>query len=229
MKFTLLLGGVVFDAALGDQPDILSEYAKIIRRVRDEGHEVSVVTGGGKLARVGIERARNLGANKSLQDEVGISATRLHALLMISALGGCAYPTVPTTYEEFRRYHEGGKVVVSGGMVPGQSTDAVAAVITEMIGGDLMIKGTGVDGVREIRADGTLGGLIPRISYERLEDLLRRYEQSPGRYELLDLVALKVLRRSGIKLIIYNGLRPSDLERILGGENVGTVVEGDPT
>jgi len=222
MKVVLLLGGAVIDSMRGGDVSLAVDYSKVIGQIIETGHRVSVVAGGGRLARELIEAAERLGASPAIMDLIGIEITRVNAMLIASALGDLAVRKIPRSYEEFMLLYESGKVVVTGGMAPGQSTDAVAAVISELTQADLMVKATGVDGVI---VEGERGPLVvDRVSYEEMEEIIRRFRFYPGRYDLMDPVALRVLRRSGIKCVILNGLKPTLILRALGGEGVGTVV-----
>jgi len=222
MRVVLLLGGAVIDSVKSGDVSLAKEYSRIIEKIVRRGHRISIVVGGGKLAREFIEVAEKLGAPPAIMDLMGIEITRINAMLIASALGDLAVRKIPRSYEEFMLLYESGKVVVAGGMAPGQSTDAVAAVISELTQADLMVKATGVDGVL---VEGEKGPyVVDQMSYEELEDLIRRFRFYPGKYDLMDLVAVRVLKRSGIKCVILNGLKPTLILRAVGGEDVGTVV-----
>ena len=108
---------------------------------------VYVVVGGGGEARRYIGVARTLGIDEATLDETGILVTRLNARLLIAALGDAAYPRVPETYAAAKECGVAGRIVVMGGVAPGQTTDAVAAVLAEEVGADLLINATSVPGI----------------------------------------------------------------------------------
>ncbi|HDM92667.1 MAG TPA: UMP kinase [Candidatus Korarchaeota archaeon] len=223
MRLTLLLGGIVFDRAKEDQT-ILDAYRDIIIRLVEKGYKLIVVAGGGRLAREYIESASRYGVNKAFLDYIGIMATRLNAALVIASLWSRAYPRVPETYEEALSGIHGYDVVVMGGMAPAQSTDAVAAVMSEMTNSKLMIKATGAKGVYDRPPEEPGATFIPRITYKDLLKIVQRYQFEPGKYELLDPIAIKVLERSKVRCIILNGLEPQAVLGAVSGEEVGTVV-----
>jgi len=107
----------------------ISRVAELLKKA--EG-SVYVVVGGGEIAREYIERGRELGANESLLDEIGILATRMNAYLLLSALGSEAYPRVAESIDEAITAKQ--RIVVMGGTVPGHTTDAVAALLAERLG-----------------------------------------------------------------------------------------------
>jgi len=227
MIITLLLGGVVFDRGTEDL-GILREYGEVIARLARRGDRVVVVAGGGRLARKYIELAGGFGANKAFLDWIGIQATRLNASLVIAALGGLAHPAVATSYQEGVRALKTSPVVVMGGVAPAQSTDAVAAVMSELTGAELLVKATGAPGIYDRPPSEPGATLLERITYAGLREIVERYGYGfgPGEYELLDPIAIKVLERSGIRCIVLDGLRPESVWDVVNGRKVGTVVGG---
>ena len=51
------------------------------------------------------------------------------------------------SHAEAKKFAESGKIVVMGGITPGQTTDAVAAVLAERVGASVFINVTSVDGI----------------------------------------------------------------------------------
>ena len=94
-----------------------------------------------------ISITRELGIDEGTSDEIGILITRLNATMLIAALGEDAYPKVAESHAEAKKYGESGKIVVMGGITPGQTTDAVAAVLAERVGAAVFINATSVDGI----------------------------------------------------------------------------------
>ncbi len=226
MIITLLLGGVVFDRGVED-PRLLEEYRDVVVNLVERGIKVAVVAGGGQLARRYIGLAEGFGANKAFLDEIGISATRLNAAVMVAALGDVAHPRVPKSYDEAVWALKASPVVVMGGVAPAQSTDAVAAVMSELVGAPLLIKATGAPGIFDRPPSEPGATLLEKVSYETLREIVERYRFEPGGYELLDPIAIKVLERSSIRCIVLDGLRPQSVLDAVEGKRVGTVVGGD--
>lgn len=217
------LGGHAFPLKL--DAEALADFVKTFRKLRAMGHELVVVAGGGAGARSYIKAARDLGANEVVCDQFGIEAARLNAGLLVAGLGEDAYPVVPVCLEEFRVAFESGKIVVLGGLLPGQSTDAVAALISEFVGADIMVKATDTEGVfaadpkRDPKAK-----KLEKISYGELGNLVSGKSVKAGGYELLDIVAIRILERSKTRLRVVNGKDPRNIERAVKGEKVGTLV-----
>ena len=205
---------------------LVREYSRILGEAHLQGKRLAVVVGGGATARSYIEAARSLECSEAVLDIIGIDASRLNARLLIAGLGSKAHPLVPGNLGEFLQYWESGKIVVAGGFQPGQSTNAVAAVVAEAIGADKLINATLVDGIYDKDpARHSDAKLLERITYRELRDILQSTQTSlAGAYELFDPVALNVAERSRIKLVFINGWNPENLAKALRGEPVGTLV-----
>jgi hypothetical protein len=121
------------------------------------------------------------------------------------------------------------RLVVGGGLQPGQSTTAVAALHAEFQGAEAVIYATDVDGVytADPRSDPTAKKL-DHISYDRLRELTVNVGNSgPGQYRLMDGVALTILERSKLRAVICAGTREVILAAVRGEAGVGTAVGGD--
>ncbi len=221
-KVVVKITGKVFD---DEAPEALLGIAGIVKRKSEEGYRFALVTGGGRRAREYIELGRRLGLSEGVLDVVGIEASRVNALLLASLLGHRAYLPVPRSVDELLRAWSSGRVVVAGGLQPGQSTNAVAAVVAELVGADVLVNATDVDGVYDSDPRLNPGArLLREVRAEDLEVLLSSRELA-GRYELFDRVALSVVRRSRIPLAFVNAFRAEEvLKAIEGREFVGTRV-----
>lgn len=119
-----------------------------------------VVVGGGLTARHYIEAANALGSSKGVMDHLGMNLTtrysfsgilvsRLNARVFIEALRDeenvLAEPA--ENLQQVRSGIQHKKVVVLGGLQPGQSTTAVAALCAEYCSAKMVVYGTDVDGV----------------------------------------------------------------------------------
>ena len=80
--------------------DLMSKYADIIKTVKQQGHEVAVVVGGGALAREFIGIAKELGLDMTAQDEIAISCSRLFAQLFLKKLGEVGCSKVAVTLDD---------------------------------------------------------------------------------------------------------------------------------
>ncbi len=223
MKVVAKIGGSLFKRDLSHQR--INAYAQVLRDIGRQGHQTVAVTGGGEYARKYIETARALGANEALCDQIGIYVTRLNARLLISALKNDAFPEVPETVEELRKYFAIGKIVVMGGLTPAQSTDAVAMIAAETINADLFVKTIDAPGIcTEDPKKHPEAKKMDQISVQKLRGMLQEKSLVAGAYELIDPLAVRLIERSKILTWIVPGDDPINLKRILSGEAVGTKV-----
>ena len=224
LRLVIKIGRHVFPANLDSK--IISVYAELFRKLRAEGHRIVVITGGGGEARKYIAVARELGGSEFACDLLGIDVSRLNAKLLITKLGDDAYPEAPTSLGELRKAFEGGKIVVAGGLQPGQSTNAVAALAAEAIQADLFINTTDVEGV--YTADPKVDNNAKKLDSIGTDELLKHSlngEFHAGSYELFDPIAIKIVERSRIPTRIIDGRKPENIIRVIKGEALGTLVK----
>ncbi len=177
--------------------DRLDELADALEK--DE--QVAVVVGAGHLKK--HQEVVRENTTKAETDLVGIAATRLNAKTL-EALMEDAYPGIPETVEEVRKAAASGKSVVMGGLNPGFSTDAVAAVVAEVFGADLYII-TDVDGI--YTGDPGTDSEAEKLEEIEVDRLLRMTEgkSEPGTYAIVDETAVNIIGRSGIKTRVFEG------------------------
>ncbi|MDQ4050123.1 MAG: UMP kinase, partial [Thermoproteota archaeon] len=133
--------------AFGDESaSELKRYASMLSKISEKVQPV-VVAGGGKFARHYISTARSFGSDEASLDILGIEVSRLNARLLILALGDQVYPTVPEDLEQVSKAITTNKIVVTGGLHPGQSTNATAALIAEKVKASKFLNATDVDGI----------------------------------------------------------------------------------
>jgi uridylate kinase len=221
LRIAIKLGGHLFPLKL--DPEKISSYTEILRKLAAQGHQIVVVAGGGEVSRKYISAARKLGATEALCDELGIEVARLNAQLLIIKLGEEAYPKPPSSNRELRLALASGKIVILGGLHPGQSTNAVAAMAAEEMRADLLINATNVDGVysADPKKD-PQAKFLSKIESSKLIDLLLSKSFGAGGYELFDMVAIKIVERSKIPTVIIDGRKPENIMRVIHGEKLGT-------
>ncbi len=176
---------------------------KILRTRR--GLKLVFVAGGGPEARRYIEAARKLGADQATQDEIGIVVSRLNAKVFSIALGEHAFPSVPTTLSEVVSAVElcDSRAVTLGGLHPGQSTNAVAALVAEKLRASHFYNLTDVDGVyTEDPRKSRDAKKLDSVSVAELSQILGEESMSAGGYDLMDPVALKLIQRSNVPTTI---------------------------
>lgn len=222
MRIVLKISGKLVSP---EDPKYISRLSGTIYRLVEEGHRVVVVTGGGGIARRYIDACRALGGNEGICDLVGIEASRLNAMLIITSLGDKAYRRVVRSLDELLDAWSTGLVIAAGGFQPGQSTVAVSAIIAEAISADLLIYATVVGGIydKDPLRDPS-AKLLKRVSASELRKILASQSIAAGRYELIDPLALSILERSRIKTVVLDGRDPEAIVRAVRGEDVGSLI-----
>ena len=217
------LGGSILIPTL--EKNKIEEYVPVLQKIAAR-HRLFVVVGGGGEARRYIEVARRLGIDEGTSDEIGILITRLNATLLVSALRDAAYPKVAESHAEAKKFAEAGKIVVMGGITPGQTTDAVAAVLAERVRADVFINVTSVDGIysadpKKVKTATRYATLTPA----QLLEIVGGTALTAGSNTVLDIVAARVVERSHIPLVVLDGTKPKNLSSaILTGKFTGTIV-----
>ena len=220
--------------ALGGQRDygidleVVRTIAAQIKRVHEMGVQIALVVGGGNIFR-GLA-ASNQGFDRATGDYMGMLATVINALALQDALERTGIPArtmtaiqMPQVAEPYIRrravrHLEKGRVVImaAGTGNPYFTTDTTAALRAVEIEADVILKATRVDGVytadpkRDPKAV-----MLPRLDY--LEVLNRGIE-------VMDNTALTLCMDNDVPIVVFNLLTPGNIERVVLGEEIGTLV-----
>jgi uridylate kinase len=225
MKVSISLGG----SLLTKENTVLTfrKYAGVLKRLKENDHKLIVVCGGGRLAREWIETSQQLGADDYTQDRVGIHATHLNALFLIATLGSDAHPHVHRRGSDIKRNFED-KILIGGGHLPGSSTDYRAVLFAEAIDADLIVNVTDVKGVYDKHPEKELNAVkLDEITFSQLEKIiLANAEQTPGKYGLFDLKAVRRAKKLKIPLVFVDGTDPEEIIRAVEGGHNGTMIRG---
>ena len=225
--FVISIGG---SAVIGDKPNttLMAKLATLFSTLHKEGHQFAIVVGGGKTAREYIAAAKTLGANNFITDLVAIRITRANALLFIQAIDS-ACPEVQTDIVRARGVIDSGRIPIYGGLVPGFTTDTVAALLSEFLGATF-VNLTNVDGIynadprrnkKAVRYD--------KVSYDRLWRVIARLDsREPGAHVVLDSFTCAILKRSKIKGMVLAADDLANLEACLRGQEFkGTTIQDE--
>lgn len=197
-----------------------AEFANGLRKV----HKLGIVVGGGKLARRKIQEARKKGANQGECDYIGIDASRYNASVVSQAMG--INPNIPENFKDARRIMEEQGVVIMGGTEPGHSTDAVTIILAEYANADLVLKLTDVAGIYDKDPKANKDAkMFKELTAAQLEKMVTGLSQDAGKYELVDIVGVKVLKRSRLVMIALDGRDIDNMRKAIDGKDfVGTAV-----
>ncbi|HWU75217.1 MAG TPA: UMP kinase [Rhodanobacter sp.] len=219
------------EADYGIDPKVIGRLADEIIEVQRAGIQIGVVIGGGNIFRgAGLAAA---GMDRVTGDHMGMLATVMNALAMQDAIekrGGFARVMsalrINDVAEDFIRrrairHIEKGRIALfaAGTGNPFFTTDSAAALRAVEVGADLLLKATKVDGV--YTADPAKDP--DAIRYDKLgyDDVIQRNLQ------VMDTAAIALCRDHGMPLRIYDMTVPGNLMRIMHGEPIGTLVNGD--
>ncbi|MBO4977982.1 MAG: UMP kinase [Muribaculaceae bacterium] len=212
----------------GIDPERLASYAEQIGAVADSGVEVAIVIGGGNIFR-GLSGAAK-GFDRVKGDQMGMLATVINSLALSSALETAGHRARVLTsigmfpigehYSPMRAKEclaAGEIVIVAGGTGnPFFTTDTASALRAVELGTEVMLKGTRVDGI--YTADPEKDPTATKFDKMTYDEIYNRG------LRIMDLTATTLCRENGMKILVFDMDTPGNLERVLGGENIGTLV-----
>lgn len=216
---------------LSIDPDVVRTVAQRIKSARDMGVQVAVVIGGGNIFRGGSGQIH--GIDRNTGDYMGMLATIVNAMALQDALEKINVDTRVQTSIEVKqiaepfirrkaiRHLEKGRIVIFAGGTgnPYFTTDSAAALRANEIHADVLLKGTKVDGVY---TDDPLKN--PEA---------RRYATITFRQALTDCIkvmdsaAFSLCMENNIPIIVFDFLKHGNIERVLKGQHVGTIVRNN--
>jgi uridylate kinase len=194
------------------------------------GVEVAVVIGGGNIFR-GIQ-SDGTGIEGVTGDYMGMLATVINGLALQSALESIGVQTrlmtalkmesVAEPYIRRRaiRHLEKGRVVIcaAGTGNPFFTTDSAAALRANEIGAHAILKGTRVDGI--YTADPEKDPMAVKFDHLTFAKVI-----SLG-LEVMDMTAFTLCQENNMPIIVFDINQPKNLEDIVLGKAVGTLVKG---
>jgi len=220
-RIVIKLSGSIFNQDTNH--DSIKNYAQMFIDISNNVQPI-VNAGGGKIARHYIDLARSLGSDEANLDIIGIEVSRLNAKLLIAALDDQAYSQVPKNLEEVAIAVASGKIVIAGGLHPGQSTNATSALIAETSKASGFVNSTDVDGIYDSDPNVNPNArLFKEITVNECIEILRAERTMAGTYDLMDIIALKVIERSKIPTRVIR----SDVGNIrdaIDGKDIGTKI-----
>jgi uridylate kinase len=212
----------------GIDDEVLSEYAKQIAGVVNEGCEVAIVIGGGNIFR-GLSGTES-GFDRVKGDQMGMLATVINSLALESGITreGCAarvftsirMEPVGELYNRDRvleAMKKGAVAILSGGTGnPFFTTDTASALRAVEIDADVLLKGTRVDGVYS--ADPEKDPLAVKFETVSFDEVIDK------RLKVMDSTAFTMCRDNSMPIIVFDMNQPGNLLKLVRGEKIGTVV-----
>jgi uridylate kinase len=217
------------DLEYGADPERIAAVAKQIAQVNERGVEIAIVVGGGNIYR-GLRGAAE-GMDRATGDYMGMLATVLNALALQDALekrevvtrvqSAITISEVAEPYIRRRamRHLEKGRIVIfaAGTGNPFFTTDTASALrALEIHAEALLMAKNGVEGV--YTAD-------PRKEPDaRFIEAISHREAIEQRLGVMDSTALSLCMDNGLPIYVFNMDDERNIERIVSGERVGTLV-----
>ena len=217
------------DGEYGIDPTVIQRVAKDLHGLQKQGVELGIVIGGGNIFR-GAGLAQG-GMDRVTGDHMGMLATIMNALAMQDALEKLGTDsrvmsalTIPDVCENYVRrkavsHLEKGRVVMmaAGTGSPFFTTDSAASLRAIEIGAEIMLKATKVDGV--YTADPVKDPSATRYDRISYDDAITQ------KLAVMDTTALVLCRDQKMPLRVFDLDGEKNLERVIAGENIGTLVE----
>lgn len=233
MKYKRILLKLSGEALMGDKnygidPSRLQQYADEIKKVKDMGVEIAIVIGGGNIFR-GVQ-AEKSGIDRVQGDYMGMLATLINAMALQSALeqngmftrlmSGIKIESVCEPFIRRRaiRHLEKGRIVIFGAGIgnPYFTTDSTAALRAIEIEGDVVLKGTRVDGV--YTADPEKDPTATKYDQITFSEV---YEKN---LNVMDMTAFTLCQENNLPIIVFDMNKDGNLSKLVLGEKIGTLI-----
>jgi len=221
------------EALMGNQgfgvdPLMAVKVAEELKEVHGLGVEMAIVIGGGNIFR-GL-RATAQGMDRVSGDLMGMLATVINAIALQDALEKVGVFTRVVSAIEMRevaepfirrralRHLEKRRVVIfaAGTGNPYFSTDTAAALRAMEIKAEVILKATKVDGIYD--ADPVKVKSATMYSEIKYIDVLRQG------LRVMDTTAISLCMDNSLPIIVFNLLQSGNIQRVVTGEKIGTIV-----
>lgn len=236
IKYRRILIKLSGEALMGDKgygidPVVVNNIADAISSVVELGVEISAVVGGGNIFRGLAGSAK--GMDRTTADYMGMLATIMNSLALQDALEKKGIATRVQTAIEIHevaepfirrkaiRHLEKGRVVIfaAGTGNPYFTTDTAASLRAAEIGAEVILMAKNkVDGIYDSDPRTNPNAVkFDRITYK---DVINR------ELKVMDTSALSLCRDNKIPIIVFDFTKHGAMEKIVLGENIGTLVGG---
>lgn len=213
----------------GIDPQRLKEYATEIKQVAEQGVEIAIVIGGGNIFR-GVAGASN-GIDRVQGDHMGMLATVINSLALQSALEAEGVDTrlqtaismeaiaEPFIRRKAMRHLEKARVVIFGAGTgnPYFTTDSAAVLRAIEINADVILKGTRVDGI--YTADPEKDPNAQKFDSISFSEVINKG------LKVMDMTAFALSQENNLPIIVFDMNKKGNLQKVVSGENVGTIVK----
>lgn len=216
------------DKNFGLDSAVIAQYAREIKQLTDLGVQVALVIGGGNIYR-GMNEAES-GIERAQGDYMGMLATVINGMALQSGLekegvytrlqSAIKMEQIAEPYIRRRamRHLEKGRVVIFGAGTgnPYFTTDTAGSLRAIEIKADVILKGTRVDGI--YTADPEKDPTATRFESISFSECISK------NLKVMDMTAFTLCMENNLPIVVFDMNKPGNLIRVVGGENVGTLV-----
>jgi uridylate kinase len=219
------VGGSLVAPSSGIDYEFLKNFKRFITSFAKRGWRFVIVVGGGVTARQYQEAARKVGSlTRDDLDWLGIHATRLNGHLMRTIFRAIAHPVMlKDPSRPLSRWKE--SVLVAAGWKPGWSTDYVATRLAKRLKADTVINLSNIDFVYDKDPRKFSDARPIREMLWKDFRVMVGNKWDPGMNAPFDPVASRLAQSVGMRIVILNGKKIKNLEKMLDGKKfIGTVI-----
>lgn len=212
----------------GIDPEQAHYLAEEVKSLRDMDVEVGLIIGAGNIFR-GIQAAGK-GMDRVTGDYLGMLATIMNAIAVQDALEqmDCDTRTLsainvsqiaePYIRRRALRHLEKGRVVIVAGGTgnPYFTTDTAAVLRATELKAEIVLKGTKVDGVYD--QDPVLNSDAKKYESITFKEVLNQ------ELRVMDMTAITLCKENNLPIRVFNITRKGDLQKLVNGNKVGTLV-----
>ncbi len=199
------LGGSIISRKSGVNVSYAKKLCGLLKKHQDKTKFI-ITVGGGYASRLYIGSSRQLLKNEAVLDEIAIAITRINALIvkdLISELD--VYPNVVTDLSELRMATKSNQIVVMGGLLPGISTDAVAALACEVTGSKVLFNVSREAYIYDRPPEEKGAKKLDMVTHQKMIDIAAlRDTRKAGSNFVFDLMAAKITNRGNIEVRFVN-------------------------
>ena len=206
----------------------LKEYASQIKEIADMGVQIGIVIGGGNIFR-GLSGAGK-GFDRVKGDQMGMCATVINSLALSSALDAAGQKNRVLTairmepigefyskWKAIEAMEQGAVAIMSGGTgSPYFTTDTGSSLRGIEIEADVMLKGTRVDGI--YTADPEKDPTATKFHDITYSEVIQ------CGLKVMDITATAMCMQNDLPIYVFNMDIPGNLKKVIGGEEIGTLV-----
>ncbi|MEY4487142.1 MAG: UMP kinase [Flavobacteriia bacterium] len=233
MKYKRILLKLSGESLMGDKQfgidnARISAYATQIKELNKAGVEIAIVIGGGNIFR-GVQ-AEQGGMDRTHGDYMGMLATMINSMALQSALETVGVTTrlqsaiemkeiaEPFVRRRAMRHLEKGRVVIFGAGTgnPFFTTDSAASLRAIEINAEVILKGTRVDGI--YTADPLKDSSATKFDQISFDEVYARG------LNVMDMTAFTLCKENNLPIIVFDMDTPGNLQKLMEGAPVGTLV-----